>query len=936
MPGESEKEAAEVVSRLRSHRLEVKGGGARPRAVLPPAGVERVERLEGGLTVTPEKPSRGDSRRPARVVLPEVAQRPFHVKDLASGLTMDVALEGATPAKAEVVDGYVVYPNAHPEGADVVHRFTPEGTEDYLAFERAPSRPEVRYDLALGAGVAGLRLVADTLEVLDGSGAPRLRMAPPYLVGADGRVTQAHVSVEGCAVDTRSAAPWERPVTAPGSRRCRVRVGWNAGAVAYPAVLDPVWSTTGSLATARRRLTTTVLQDGRVLAVGGGSSMEGVSSSAELYDPTTGTWATTGSLAVGREFHTATLLGSGKVLVVAGAAGAPINDVTHTAELYDPATGTWSSASSLSTPRQYHQTLLLGDGRVLVIGGEGTSWVTLSSAELYEPANDTWTLTGALTSPRAWHGAVRLSDGKVLTIGGGDYATSFTSELYDPATGTWMLSGAMATDRSNPLSTLLADGRVLVSGGYGPTAEVFDPATGTWSPTASPTLIRYNATASRLPDGRVLVAGGMSGTSGSDPTATAELYDPTTGTWSLGATLQSWRSMHATSVLQDGRVLVVGGMGSSNYVDLASAEVLLLDQDDMMAPTVTLTSPTEGASVAGEVLVTASASDDYGVSRVEFFDGDTLIGTDGTAPFSVLWYTAWSVPTGSHVLTARAYDAAGNMTPSAPVSVTVDNDVTPPTVTLTSPAAGSVQRGLITLSADASDDSGVVARVEFWDGGVLLGIDDEAPYAMSWDLASVPGGPHTLSVQAYDAAGNQGSSSLSFTVYQPGTASYDSTFQAPRCGTVDVLCDSGSLLNGRASLGPESNAPNTVDTCTDGASGSYHFDESLDRLKVSTTDGSPLAVGRTVRIEATVWGYSSSTSDFLDLYYAPDASAPGWRYIGTVTATASGPHVLSKTYTLPSGSAHAVVRGVFRYGGSAGTCPGGGYTDVDDLVFSTQ
>jgi hypothetical protein len=93
-----------------------------------------------------------------------------------------------------------------------------------------------------------------------------------------------------------------------------------------------------------------------------------------------------------------------------------------------------------------------------------------------------------------------------------------------------------------------------------------------------------------------------------------------------------------------------------------------------------------------------------------------------------------------------------------------------------------------------------------------------------------------------------------------------------------------------------------------------------------------------VRIDATVWGFSSYSSDYLDLYYAPDANAPVWTLIGTMKATAGGTHVLSQTYTLPAGSSpRAVVRGVFRYGGTASTCPtANSYTDVDDLVFSVQ
>ena len=924
------KEAARVVERLRSHRLEVKEEGTKqPRSVLPPAGGVRVERAEGGLTVKPEKATRGDSRRPARVVLPEVAQQPFQVKDLHSGMMLEVALEGARAAKAEVVDGYVVYPDAHAEGADVVHRFTPEGTEDYLSFERAPSVPEVRYGLKLGMGAAGLRLVDDTLEVLDGSGAPRLRMAPPYLVGADGRVTQAHVSVEGCAVDTRTSAPWERPLTAPGSRQCRVRVGWDAEAVKFPAVLDPVWSTTGSLAEARRGLSTTVLPDGRVLAAGGFSPMVGTLSSAELYDPATGTWAATGSLPMAQVDHSAYLLGSGQVLVVGG-------DSTGTTALYDPATGTWSSAASMGTARMNYRTVLLNDGRVLAIGGADTSYVRLASAELYEPATNTWAPTGSLSAPRDGLSAVLLADGKVLVFGGGQGADS-TSELYDPTTGTWTPGGALSFGRSRPLGQRLADGRVLMFGGWSQDAEVYDPATNTWSLTGPTLMRRQHATSTLLPDGRVLAVGGMSGTSGSEDSATTELYDPTTGTWSLGPTMGSWRGLHSASVLQDGRVLIAGGMGSAVYATLATAELLLLDVDDVTAPVATVTSPTEGASVDGEVLLTADASDDYSVRRVEFFAGGTLIGTDTSAPFSVSWYTSWNVANGAYVLTARAYDASGNVGTSAPVSVLVNNDVTPPTVALTSPAANSVfqGQGLVTLSADASDERGVVERVEFWDGRRQLGVDTEPPYSMSWDLGSVLGGPHTLIAKAYDVAGNVGTSaSVPVSVSQAGTAAYDSTFQALQCATVGTVCDSGSYLNGRGTLEPELNQPNTLQgSCADGTAGE-HYGQSLDRIRISSVNGSPLGMGGTVRVEVSVFATTSYHTEALDLYYTADATNPVWTYLATLYPGGSNAQTLaSVSYTLPVGTVQA-LRGRYRYGGFSAPCGSGVYDDHDDLVFA--
>ncbi|OJT26916.1 hypothetical protein BO221_02585 [Archangium sp. Cb G35] len=924
-------DAAAVVERLRTHRMKVKEAGAGPRAVLPPSGGAHVERGEAGLTV---KPSREGMRRGARVVLPEEARRPFQVKDLASGLSLDVALEGASAAKAEVVDGYVVYPDAHAGGADVVHRFTAEGTEDYLAFERAPTVPEVHYGLSLGAGVAGLRLVEDTLELLDGSGAPRLRMAPPYLVGADGHVTRAHVSVEGCEVDTRAQAPWERPVTAPGARECRVRVGWNAEEVRYPAVLDPVWSTTGSLATARRAFTTTVLSDGRVLAAGGTDDTWYPSSRVELYDPVTGTWATLGSMARARQFHSANLLGSGKVLVVGG--DRPGYGGINVVELFDPATGSWSSAAPSNVSRMSHQAVLLRDGRVLVMGGEDASYAVTPSAELYEPVSNTWTLTGSLSMMRSRHAAVVLSDGKVLAFGGSYTGAMVSSELYDPATGTWTPAGWMYNGQYNPLGVLLPDGRVLAVDGSSSSVlsvELYDPVTNTWAPGNRPVYPRGDGTLSLLRDGRVLLAGGLS-TQGS---FSSDLYDPVTNTWSLSAPLLTGRSLHSATVLRDGRVLLAGGVNIQTYACLTSAEVLVVHDDDVTAPEVSLTSPSEGASVAGEISVTANASDDHGVQRVEFYDGETLIGTDAAAPYSVTWNVRY-LANGPHVLTARAHDTVGNLATSVPISVVVDNDMVPPTVTVISPAENSTQQGVITLSMEASDDRGVT-RVEFWDGDTLLGTDTTAPYEMSWNLASVPGGPHRLRFRAYDAASNQGWSYILITVSQPGTASYDSDMQVPRCATVGSLCDSGSYFAGRG--GREFNPPNTLwRSCADGTLEEHSTSSSmLDRIRVFTRDGGPFIAGRLVDVEVTGQASFHYSWERLELYSATDATQPVWTSRAQFAPSSPGPWTMRASFVLPMGAAQA-VRGRYLSGTPTGACGTTGVfgfnslDDHDDLVFT--
>src|SRR5581483_8061620 len=123
-------------------------------------------------------------------------------------------------------------------------------------------------------------------------------------------------------------------------------------------------------------------------------------------------------------------------------------------------------------------------------------------------------------------------------------------------------------------------------------------------------------------------------------------------------------------------------------------------------------------------------------------------------------------------------------------------------------------------------------------------------------------------------------------------------------------------------------------SCADGTSGTFHSDESNDRIKVYTTDGTTFAAGKTVKVDATVWAYSSFSSDHLDLYYTANANSPSWTLIGTINPTVAGSQVLTGTYTLPSGSLQA-VRAVFRYNGSASACgTNSGYDDHDDLVFA--
>jgi hypothetical protein len=166
-------------------------------------------------------------------------------------------------------------------------------------------------------------------------------------------------------------------------------------------------------------------------------------------------------------------------------------------------------------------------------------------------------------------------------------------------------------------------------------------------------------------------------------------------------------------------------------------------------------------------------------------------------------------------------------------------------------------------------------------------------------------------------------------------ATYDSALKAPRCDARGRSCDSRALLSGRATLGPEANAPNTLfSSCADGTAGTFHSTEALDQIVVSTADGSLLAPGKTVNVQATVWA-RVGLGDTLDLYSAADANNPEWTYLTSLAPQASGKQVLSASYVLPEGTLQA-VRGHFRYGGSPAPCSSGTYDESDDLVFRAQ
>ena len=352
--------------------------------------------------------------------------------------------------------------------------------------------------------------------------------------------------------------------------------GWRrdlAVVIAPSPTPTPGASATSPMTTPRGFHFAILQADGRVLIIGGSIGIMQGLTSAELYDPSTGTFSSTGSMETPGGCHGATALADGRVLIVGGGDGSK-------AEIYDPETGTFRPTGSMTTARCDPTATLLADGRVLVAGGlwedpDATGDpVAPTSAELYDPKEGTFSPTGSLTTARGGQTATLLADGRVLVAGGeGASGALASAELYDPKTGTFHVTGSMTT-AGGVTATRILDGRVLITGGGdGSKAEVYDPTTGTFKPTGSMKTSRWQQTATLLPDGRVLVAGGADLNAGEccTPLTSVELYDPKKGTFGLTGSLTTARRGQTATLLADGRVLIAGGLGQQEV--LASAEL---------------------------------------------------------------------------------------------------------------------------------------------------------------------------------------------------------------------------------------------------------------------------------------------------------------------------------------------------------------------------
>jgi WD40 repeat protein len=591
-------------------------------------------------------------------------------------------------------------------------------------------------------------------------------------------------------------------------------------ALIYDPADDSLISTTGNMVGARYSHTATLLQDGRVLIVGGGGTTVSYLPDTEVYDPASKTFSSSGtdSLDTGRYVHTATLLDDGRVLVAGGYGGPTPAGPLNTFQVWD--SGTFGTEGVMNEARQRPTATLLTDGTVLITGGSDVSWNYLDTAEIFVPNGGTFggTFTntnGTMKLGRRAHASIRLPSGQVLIVGGAHNGVLLSeAEIYDPVTQTFALTDVLNIARSSPQAAALSDGSILLVGGwktYGlnvtvpaKTAELYDltDLTGFFS-TSSLSAPRYAHGTTLMTDGEVLVAGGAQvGTPFPTLLTTAERYDPITGSFRPTGSLNQPRYHFAETVLADGKVLIVGGLNGGNpgpgeiYDPIAGVFTPTSGSSNAhLGPTATLL-PTGKVLVVGAAGVCSSTP-----SNSELFDPATTIFAPTTGD-----------------LTSRRGEQTATMLPNGKVLV-----------------AGGFNCGATLSSAELYDPS-------------------TDTFTVSGDTMSSPRYGHTATLLASGevliTGGNDGSTTLSSAdLYDPFTDTFydvSGTMGSPRGGHFSALLPSGKVIVGGGfddALNPYSSTE-LYDPDTD--SFSPHFEMTASRgnqSAVSLANGWVLVVG---------------------------------------------------------------------------------------------
>lgn len=418
---------------------------------------------------------------------------------------------------------------------------------------------------------------------------------------------------------------------------------------------------TGSMNAARHNHQVITLLNGKVLVAGGAvnPNSSGALASAELYDPATHSFTTVGSMNAARVDFTTTLLPNGQVLVTGG-----FNDTTinSSAELFDPSTNTFTLLTgTMSDARSEHVATLLANGKVLITGGNDLTGNSLATAEIFDPATNTFTpTTHSMSTVRQIHHADLLPNGQVLVEGGFDTNGNplASAELYNPIIDTFTLTGSMNTARGNHGTALLYSGQMLVAGGLVPsgtslaltaTAELYDPATGKFTPTGNMSIPRGHYTMPVLADGTVFNQGGATLPAGTN----ADIYNPATGTFRATGNFTTEQTGLREGELLDGTVLLASGVNSSTVV---------VPNSEIFYPIAPPTSITFTTTVLG------NAIQDQPYTQL-------LLEKGGIG--NLTWSETGALPTGITLSPQGILSGTPSVTGSFPITVTVTDSSSP-------------------------------------------------------------------------------------------------------------------------------------------------------------------------------------------------------------------------------------------------------------------
>jgi len=330
------------------------------------------------------------------------------------------------------------------------------------------------------------------------------------------------------------------------------------------------WTLDASIHEGRSGFGSALLSDGRVIISGGCLNPNSITSSSEIYTPSTG-WQSVSEMKTHRIYFSLTPFANNTKALAAGIAH-PADG--RTAEVFDSETNTWTlTSTNMSIGRFMHTATLLGNGQILIAGGINASLISISAAEIYIPSSNSFINTTNMILPRSCATSTLLSDGSTVLVTGGvgaENKVSGTAELY--INGSWIgTTNDMTQLRAYHAAVLLNDGNVLIAGGgvgglvSHVSAEIYNATTHNFTVVGS---MKYPR--ALLPSGQVLAAGGFDWYTKTLPKV-CELYDPVTASWSESRLLNNVRSEHQT-ILFNNSVLVIGGANSAGGDSLDSTE----------------------------------------------------------------------------------------------------------------------------------------------------------------------------------------------------------------------------------------------------------------------------------------------------------------------------------------------------------------------------